>query len=307
MTYEIFKEELISLLEERMEADWSLDVRPVLKNNDLWLDGLSILQSSVNISPTIYLNTCYDYYLQGTSIEEVADNVFANLVGNQMQENVDLSFLTDFAKVKEHIIFKLISMKQNQELLSTVPFVPYLDLAVVFCYYLWPNDILPESQRESNASILIRNEMLDMWKVTPKELLSCAKKNTPQLLAPRLHAFSQMIAALADQMSAEEAENLEEMEDMKMYVLTNENQFFGAGVMLYPHILKECAKVMEEDIVILPSSVHEIILVPYKKCLNLSHMSEIVCQVNASCVSQEEILSDHVYYYDRINDRISYS
>ena len=55
MTYEIFKEELISLLEERMEADWSLDVRPVLKNNDLWLDGLSILQSSVNISPTIYL------------------------------------------------------------------------------------------------------------------------------------------------------------------------------------------------------------------------------------------------------------
>ena len=117
MTYEIFKEELISLLEERMEADWSLDVRPVLKNNDLWLDGLSILQSSVNISPTIYLNTCYDYYLQGTTIEEVADNVFANLMGNQMQENVDLSFLTDFAKVQEHIIFKLISMKQNQELL----------------------------------------------------------------------------------------------------------------------------------------------------------------------------------------------
>ena len=115
MTYEIFKEELISLLEERMEADWSLDVRPVLKNNDLWLDGLSILQSSVNISPTIYLNTCYDYYLQGTTIEEVADNVFANLMGNQMQENVDLSFLTDFAKVQEHIIFKLISMKQNQE------------------------------------------------------------------------------------------------------------------------------------------------------------------------------------------------
>ena len=53
MTYEIFKKELISLLEERIDADQEIDVRPVLKNNDLWLDGLSILQSSVNISPTI--------------------------------------------------------------------------------------------------------------------------------------------------------------------------------------------------------------------------------------------------------------
>ena len=46
MTYEIFKKELISLLEERIDADQEIDVRPVLKNNDLWLDGLSILQSS---------------------------------------------------------------------------------------------------------------------------------------------------------------------------------------------------------------------------------------------------------------------
>ena len=36
MTYEIFKKELISLLEERIDADQEIDVRPVLKNNDLW-------------------------------------------------------------------------------------------------------------------------------------------------------------------------------------------------------------------------------------------------------------------------------
>ena len=59
MTYEIFKKELISLLEERIDADQEIDVRPVLKNNDLWLDGLSILQSSVNISPTIYLHILF--------------------------------------------------------------------------------------------------------------------------------------------------------------------------------------------------------------------------------------------------------
>ena len=75
MTYEIFKKELISLLEERIDADQEIDVRPVLKNNDLWLDGLSILQSSVKISPTISLHTCYEIFQEGSSLTEIANRI----------------------------------------------------------------------------------------------------------------------------------------------------------------------------------------------------------------------------------------
>ena len=236
MTYEIFKKELISLLEERIDADQEIDVRPVLKNNDLWLDGLSILQSSVNISPTIYLHTCYENFQEGASLTEIADRILASFSEYRLKEDVDLSFFTDFSKVRENIIYKLVNMEKNKELLAEVPFVPYLDLAVVFCYYILADETFPEQMTRSNASILIRNDMLDIWHITPKELLSYARRNTPKLLAPKMHSFSGLVDSMLEAagQSLPEIEDMEDLADFQMYVLTNANQYFGAAVMLYP-------------------------------------------------------------------------
>lgn len=309
MTYEIFKKELISLLEERIDADQEIDVRPVLKNNDLWLDGLSILQSSVNISPTIYLHTCYEIFQEGSSLTEIADRILASFSEYRLKEDVDLSFFTDFSKVRENIIYKLVNMEKNKELLAEVPFVPYLDLAVVFCYYILADETFPEQMTRSNASILIRNDMLDIWHITPKELLSYARRNTPKLLAPKMHSFSGLVDSMLEAagQSLPELEDMEDLADFQMYVLTNANQYFGAAVMLYPQIMQKCAKVTESDFVILPSSVHELILLPYQNRFDLEEMSALVRQVNATCVMPEEVLSDHVYYYDHVNNHVSYS
>ena len=229
MTYEIFKKELISLLEERIDADQEIDVRPVLKNNDLWLDGLSILQSSVNISPTIYLHTCYEIFQEGSSLTEIADRILSSFSEYRLKEDVDLSFFTDFSKVRENIIYKLVNMEKNKELLAEVPFVPYLDLAVVFCYYILADETFPEQMTRSNASILIRNDMLDIWHITPKELLSYARRNTPKLLAPKMHSFSGLVDSMLEAagQSLPEIEDMEDLAGFQMYVLTNANQWWA--------------------------------------------------------------------------------
>ncbi len=305
MTYELFKEELIAQLKDLVDANESVDVRPILKNNDLLLDGLTIVDPSVNISPTIYLNSCYELYNQGQSVLSIAEDMLEKFRQYQLQESVDISFFSDFSQVKNRIIYKLVNMKQNQQLLEQVPFVPYLDLAIVFCYYMEKSDATFPGAQGCNATILIHNEILETWQVGPKDLLSAAKKNTPKLLPSKIESIASLLGQMFED-NSQAIEDLEEIRDYPMFVLTNQVQYLGAAALLYSQILKKCADIIEDDIVILPSSVHEVILVPYRNDVDLEEMSDMVRQVNASCVAEDEILSDHAYYYNRQSNQISY-
>ncbi len=127
-----------------------------------------------------------------------------------------------------------------------MPFVPYLDLAVVFCYYILADETFPEQMTRSNASILIRNDMLDIWHITPKELLSYARRNTPKLLAPKMHSFSGLVDSMLEAagQSLPEIEDMEDLADFQMYVLTNANQYFWGG----SHVVSaDRAKMCESD------------------------------------------------------------
>lgn len=298
MTYDAFKQEIISLLEEKISEEQSLKVQEVLKNNDLVLDGVSIYHPSVNISPTIYLNDYYEKAKQGISVDEIAEEIFLRLDQDDVAGEMDMSFLLNFSRVKDHIIYKLVNMRMNQKLLETVPFVPYLDLAVVFSIRI-PEEIISVGQsKDTDISVMIRNDMLDIWRITPRELLMYARRNTPKLCPAKVMSFMQMMKPLLGEMASEDT--------CPAYVLTNESQNHGASVLLYKGLLKKCAGISEQDLVILPSSIHELILLPYDGGFSLEELTEMVHQVNASCVAPEEILSDHVYVYDHRTNRIHY-
>ena len=89
--------------------------------------------------------------------------------------------------------------------------------------------------------------------------------------------------------------------DIRMYILTNEFRTNGATTLLYEGILEEIAGMFDSDIILLPSSIHEVILVPaasgdeYLK--QLDDFSAMVKEVNETELADEEILSDHAYYY----------
>lgn len=75
--------------------------------------------------------------------------------------------------------------------------------------------------------------------------------------------------------------------------------------MLYEGILKDFAAVLEYDLIILPSSVHEVLLVPYEEDLCMEELKEMVRHINRTEVAKEEVLSDNVYCYSRKTDKIS--
>ena len=87
-------------------------------------------------------------------------------------------------------------------------------------------------------------------------------------------------------------------------ILTNTSGIFGASAMLYPGVLKEFSKKIGHDLIILPSSVHEVLLLPYDSTYSFQEMADMVTDVNEKCVPVEEQLSNQVYYYSSTQDSI---
>ena len=84
-----------------------------------------------------------------------------------------------------------------------------------------------------------------------------------------------------------------------MYVLTNQHKLNGSVCILYQNVLRDFANRLACDFYILPSSIHEVLLIPAANQISYQELSDMVQDVNSSQLSREEILSDHVYYYSR--------
>lgn len=302
------KEAFVGTVKAAMEAmyaeGYTVRVQEVQKNNGLVLNGLTIQKTGVNIAPTIYLDSYYEDYRNGRTMQSIVNVVSAVYEQNKVEKNFSVDMITDFDAVKNKICFKLINAEKNQELLRDIPYVPFMDLAVVFY-------ILIDQGAEGNATALIRNGMMQTWgNPDVDEIYELAKLNT-QIL------FRGHVASMMEVMSGIIAENdnvdpelvdaffsMDVYEDnfMPMFVATNKKKLNGAGVILYDGLLAKFAEKVGGDFYILPSSIHETILLPAIGDMDAEYLIRMVREVNATEVSPEEVLSDNVYMYHADED-----
>lgn len=296
MTYEQFLKEVPSYLAGRFPADTQIHIRSVLKNNDSQKDGLVISETGNTISPTIYLNGFYRRMEEeGDSFEQVMDDVLMLYRNNRPAKDLDVDFFSDYEQVKSKVVYKLVSKQQNAKLLEDVPHMEVLDLAVVFLC-LFP------SAEHNYSTVLIHNEHCKLWKVNGEALWEQAKVNTPRLLPYVLQPMDDVLTELmqvdlTDEMSMQ-------MGLHPMYVLSNQARMHGASAILYPHMLQEFANCMQSDFYIIPSSIHELILIPTGERNDDARLNELIAYVNAEELQPEDILSDHVYYFSREREEI---
>lgn len=94
-------------------------------------------------------------------------------------------------------------------------------------------------------------------------------------------------------------QDITDFADTPLYVLTNESRLFGAAAIVDKKVLESFAKEHGSGFYIIPSSIHEVLLF-LSEDLNVGErLAEMVHEVNSTEVSPEEVLSDHVYYFDR--------
>ncbi len=289
MQYETFKYLVLEKLHMHFQDTRQISIQEIIKNNGRKLDGLVILEQGFNIAPTIYLDYYYMKHENGNSLSDVLDELIENYEAYRPATPIDVSFFTDFEKVKHRIVYKVVNYEKNKRLLENIPHFPFLDLAIVFY-------CLVHSNEGGNATILIHNQHMNRWNMTSEQLMELACINTPDLLEYELRSMESILG---------ESAPTHILNPYPMFVLTNYSRLNGACCMLYKNLLRNIAKKMECDFFILPCSIHEVILVPTWNMSAIAELSALVKDVNGKEVSEDEVLSDHAYYYSRKNDCIS--
>lgn len=317
-----FTQTILKILQEKLGPDYTVFSHCVKKNNGMEMTGIVAKHTGRNASPTIYINHFYKSDITQDETGKIADILYDEFRTAEFEEDPDLSDFVLFDKAKERLCFKLIHAKKNKELLKTVPYRRFHDLAIVFYY------TVKEAPFHGKATILVQNSHMEKWQTNADELWKAALKNTPILYPDVITSMADVmkeifaeglkndiagarpgenenlfeeewINELIDQMSADNGKDR-----IPMYVLTNEKKLYGAACMLYPGVLKKFSEKMRQDFYILPSSVHEVILVPADAKADQESLRETVTDINRTQVAEEEVLADSVYFYSRNMDRI---
>lgn len=295
----------------------SINIKRIVKNNGIVLHSIVVTEKEMNISPNIYLNELYEAYEKGETFGEVMDEIFHIYEESRMKESVDMSFFLDYTNMKKKVVYKVIGYESNKELLLQVPYIPFLDMAIVFYCHV-------PRQELGSATILIYNSHLKLWNITKEKLYQDAKRNIQRILPPRLLSIEEMMREIFAQDLRQKHKKENEIEEdwreataermlysltggsqkSSMYVLGNQRKLFGAAVILYDGVLERIAETIGRNFYILPSSIHEVILIPDDKAQDAEELWKMVCEINATQVEPEDVLTDSIYCYSRKSKRM---
>lgn len=288
-----------------MGNGYEVKVQKVTKNNGIILDGLSIHKWTANMAPTIYLNTYYEQLGENMTLAEITADVVSIYHKNPCILNYTADAFVVFDNIKDKVVFKLIQAESNKELLMDIPYVEFLDLAIVFYLLLDENNM-------GQMTALVHNSHLEVWNISKEELYQLAQVNTPNLLPAKIKTMNEVMR----EMWKEEFDGQLDLDIIgalfhdtpdksPLYVLTNKNSTSGAGCILYEGCLAEFAQKLNSDILILPSSLHEVLLTLDAEDVDYEDLEAMVRHINIEEVPDEDVLSDRIYRYSIGDGKIS--
>ncbi len=300
LAYEDF---LFSVKQEAMAylgEDYQIELKHVLKNNGVMLDGLLIRKYNQTVSPSIYLNQYYEQYKEGRDFLEILEEILGTYEASQSESiQIGLNLKYEFDQMKNIITYRLINYEKNKYLLKKIPHLRFLDLAVTF-------HCIVRNDEDGIGTVRITEEHQQSWGISVDELWKLASENTRRLFPSVIRPMEDIVSDLMSHSNQEELEF--KAHSSNMFVLTNTKGINGATCLLYSGVLEEFAEKLDCDFYILPSSIHEVILVPQVKnetvdFLNAkSRLEEMVREINETQVAVEELLSDSVYEYSKLKE-----
>ena len=276
MTYIEFADAVEKMMNKKMKGGVRASLYTAMKNNGKERTGILIEMPGINISPTIYLEEYYESYVAGRKIEQIVDDIKQLYEEIKQEKPWDCESFWDYEGVRNRIVFKVINTAKNRKFLRTVPHLAFLDLSIVFY-------VLVDVSEEGTAAMVVNN-----------------------LLPAEFVTMNHALKSLLGDVEYEEGDLLlEKKKDYdQMYVLSNKFRNYGAACIAYPNVLEMIGQILKKDYYILPSSVHEVIIVPYSEIYVCSKLDEMVREINSTQVEEEDVLSNHVYLYDRVSGKL---
>ena len=290
MTKKEFADYMLCELKKNLDEKYRIYLDDIQKNNGVVLKALIIKEEDVNSAPVVYMDPLYESYCQGTSAERLIMQIKASIENHEFPWNLPIEYTKDFDEVRDKLVLRVVNYEKNEKLLKKIPHKRFLDLAITF-------RIVYGEQSESLVTAEVTNDLLENWDTSVEELFELTTENSVRLLPVQTMSLERMVFGWNDE-DVEKCPNI----IPKIYVLTNLQGINGAAAILYPDALKKIADQMDSDLLILPSSVHEVLYLKHVKDMDTEAFVRMVRTVNENDVAKEEVLSDSVYIYRRDKD-----
>ena len=280
LTMERFKEEVIKTFKTIFGSEYTVEEKTVHRNNGVVMNGLVIRDMAINVAPVIYIEELYDAYKHGESIEYLVNSVIKKIRKENAVLALSHSEFMDYEKVKDKITIQLINYEKNTEVLKNLPYKKFLDMAVVFRLFLGEND-------GNIISSQVTEILVSAWGVSIEEIYNQAIKNSARLLPAYVESLEKIL------FDCDEENGF----GIGLYLMSNKFGINGAGAILYMDEMRKLSERFATDLIILPSSVHEVLLRRYDESMDREELKEMVRSINATEVSEKDVLSDNIYIY----------
>ena len=293
----MFADEVVSGITKYFPEDRQIQCRVVetMKNNNVAHVGITFHEQGDKVGPVIYMEPYREAAIDGRPMSEIMREI-AGIASRSMDKTERIGSLDygDYESVKEYLSVTLINGRDNRQMLSRMPHRQMEDLALIL--------ELKFPMEEGVGSIKVSHELAELWAVDTDTLFAQAQENSLKAEPPSLHRMEDTMLSLAFDRDA--AENLlenpaPEEAPSQLYVLSNMSKNKGAAVLSYPGVLEKADQLFPKGFYVLPSSIHELLIVPKSPEIDPRELGEMVRAVNRAEVAKEEQLSDRVYEYDR--------
>lgn len=265
-----------------------IQIQHVQKINQQDLVSLTVKTKDSNIAPSIYLNAAYDAYKEGQSMENILHSLENTITTHSVMDKVNVDFVSLFETAKDQIFPKLVNKDMNKEFLENVPHYDFGDLAVLFYVKM-------EHPQIGEGSITVNNQIFEKWGVEDKVIMDAAMENLKNNTQCKdLFGFIQEINP-----GMAETLNGDVPVDKSPIIISTDDQRFGAAALLNEDIMKALCDRIGGDLVIIPSSIHECLILGDENMPRQElELNSMVQEVNDSVVATEDLLSDHVYHFN---------
>lgn len=274
-TYEQFKEALIENMEQRLDKEAEVSVYTAAKTNHLE-EQVSVRFPESKVAPSVNLHTVFLAYQGSNDVDLVAERLVRTF--SSIPEKFEIPMLT-VDEARENIFYEVISKEKNEELLKDCLHweIRNTDLVMILRW-----------KCGEDASFIVKHGIAEHLGITERELFKFADDN----LAKEEYSLKSMNKVMAEMLGFDE-KAIPDTND-GLYVLTNQSKQYGARILFKPGV-KEAIREKLGAFYILPSSLHEFLILSVSKEVNPEELKEMVLEVNQTEVAEEDILSDHVY------------
>lgn len=299
MNYEQFKEKVLDEFLEYLGdefSDYQLKVNEIRKVNAK-LTGVSVAPSDppkAYAAPTFYVETMYEDYLECGDFYHVMTET-AGTISKALKGDKPEIPCFSANSLLENVVIQLIGIQGNEEYISDLPHRTFLDMAIIYRRIISIDEY-------GVMSFVIDKDLAEHANLTEKQLYSKAYSNTRRMLTPICKDMRTMLGEISDGVDFSD----DQIEGPDILVLTNQHRYLGATALLYPEIFENIVKETGTDLVIIPSSVHDLIILADNEAYNRKSLCAMVEDVNCNHMSKSDVLSFNVYGYKKGDHKVTY-